>query len=452
MNGDYCYCSSNITTETVRFLTILSLLQLTKYVKTLENICELCAKSLFNCYTFIQTCNSNASLLTNALDGLNSGIQNICKPEAEQSLFVSINLENFTSQLLYDNQHIFTSEMALKRFKFLKIPKMKKEYKPKGKTNKYGFKNSDILHDSGNRHIFQCKLCLKMYQSMLKLRNHFTRVHIEKSQICYKHQRSSLAHQTGSSRMTCKICGETYSSLSLLKYHQTHHKNTIVCQDCGRTYKNKSTFKNHLQLDICKQERRHSPLEAKYTCDYCDKKYTQKMSLRVHIQFEHGNYKAHICEWCGKKFWAQSRLKAHIVKHTRERNFICHTCHQKFVTKESLLYHTRLHTGDKPYKCPECSSRFLSASRRSDHVKRYHNNAKPGLECDMCHGKFRTESVLNKHKKTHEEKPYTNKSTRINHIQVDRSKSKNHDKMVFQNNDNTDRVSKDNFFFKTYFI
>lgn len=377
------------------------------------------------------------------MKGLSAGIQNITKPEGTKSLYVSLSLGNFSSQFLYDNRHILSPETALKRFLAISSPKIKEEPKKNKKTNKYSTKDSDMLHDPTNPHILQCKHCLKMYRSMTYLRNHFTKVHAENKGNCYKQPKNRRNIPSNKSlsqiRTACKECGKTFSNLNSLKIHQMNHKMTIVCQDCGRTYKSKVTYKNHLQLNICKQERRHSPSDGKYTCDYCKKKYTQKVSLRVHIQFEHGNYKAHICEWCGKKFWAQSRLKAHIVKHTRERNFSCPICERKFVTKESLLYHTRLHTGEKPYKCPECSTSFISASRRSDHVKRYHNGAKSGLKCDVCHGKFRSGDVLLKHKKTHEEK--LNMKTdmvppkihsRIYHLKVEGNKSKTDQKCVYQ--------------------
>lgn len=348
------------------------------YFTTFNTVCEQCTKLALNFYKFMQTCLMNAEYFTNILDAVVNSMEYTTNEfDDSKSLFVSLNIEDFTSKHYYDMKRApCTSKSALKRFHTL------------------------------DTNMLTCQECDREFPTVWNLKSHYLRVHAPKKFKCSECPRSYgsaafLESHRNESHCTvvCVECGKTFYNRHTLKMHELGHHLSLVCQDCGRVYKNKATFKKHIDHNVCAQKTRASPSEAKFTCDYCNKKYTQKMSLRVHIQYEHGNYKPHVCEWCGKKFCSQSRLKAHTVKHTKERNYPCTICGGKFVSKESLLYHTRTHTGEKPYKCPHCEYRFLSASRRSDHVKRHHLGG--NLECDICHSKFRSKQYLFRHKKTH---------------------------------------------------
>lgn len=393
---------------------------MSSYIKAIDTLCQDCTNTAISCYKFMQTCQKNSEYLTNVFEGIANSFEYTTDEQDSKSLYVSLNLEDFTSKQFYDTKRGATDrKAALRHFRALDrkskinediyLEKLKQEKAAKTSDKKKS-RNSKSSISTSRRSAdgvkVKCKECNKTYPSSWNLRNHYIRVHAPKTFKCPECPRSYgsaaylEAHKTESHcTVVCSECGKTFYNRHTLKMHELGHHLSLVCQDCGRVYKNKSTFKKHVDLNICGQKTRASPSEGKYTCDYCNKKYTQKVSLRVHIQYEHGNYQAHVCTFCNKKFWAQSRLKAHMVKHTREKNFNCSICGGKFVSKESLLYHTRTHTGEKPYKCPHCDARFLSASRRSDHVKRHHLGAT--LECETCHSKFSSRTFLLKHKKTH---------------------------------------------------
>ncbi|RVE49450.1 hypothetical protein evm_005881 [Chilo suppressalis] len=383
------------------------------YLLTFKQVCQLCLQSALRSYIFLKTSLYNSDLLTNTINGLLNSIKNTEEEtQSFKTLFVSLNTEDFSSKQFYDVRKRVTSlSMAHHRYKLLDSLKIKSECEKTEETIKslgncvVPISTKDMMYDS-NSSIIRCKECLKAFFSMLNLRNHYIRVHAPKLYKCteckkafgspsYLETHKAQKHST----IICSECGKTFKNQRSFKCHEMSHLMRFVCQDCGRVYKNKSTFKKHIELNVCSQKTRASPANAKYTCDYCNKKYTQKVSLRVHIQYEHGNYKYHVCNVCNKKFWAQSRLKAHMVKHTKEKNFACSLCDGKFVTKEALLYHTRIHTGEKPYECTGCDARFLSASRRTDHFKRHHTNAT--LECDICGSKFNSRNYLHKHKRGH---------------------------------------------------
>lgn len=400
----------------------LSIFQFIDYLVTFKHVCAQCVQVAINSYIFANTSKLNSELLTSALNGLYYSIENTDESSDEyKTLFVSLNTEDFTSKQFYDSKRpVYNVTAAYKRFQsMVNIPKVKpklevevypanvKREKKKKLPGKclIPIRTNDMMYDETDS-IIKCKECLKIYPTKLGLRNHYIRVHAPKTYKCPECPKKFgspaylEAHKTESHCLiVCSDCGKTFNNKNTFKMHEMGHYLRLICQDCGRMYKNRTTYKKHIEFKVCGQKTRASPADAKFTCDYCNKKYTQKVSLRVHIQYEHGNYKAHVCEFCNKKFWAQSRLKAHMVKHTKERNFKCEVCNGKFVTKESLLYHTRIHTGDKPYECSQCDARFLSASRRSEHIKRQHTNA--SLECEICGCKFSSQTYLHKHKKTH---------------------------------------------------
>ncbi|XP_045507978.1 zinc finger protein 14-like [Colias croceus] len=384
-----------------------------------STICKSCARLAINSYKFIMMSKENTLTYNNILDSLTNCI-NIPNSNVEaNTLYITLDTKYFTTEQYYDKKQAKSTTSALKTLEsiienqaHIKYELTSEEFdydvKVKRKRTRHSIpiRTKDMLYDENDKLNMKCKVCLKTYPSLSNLRNHFIRVHAPKNHECSICKRSfgsaSIleAHKSESHvNLMCSECGKTFTNRHTLKMHEIGHTLKIVCKDCGRVYKSQTTYKKHLILNICGQKTRASPSNAKFTCDYCNKRYTQKVSLRVHIQYEHGNYKSHECKWCKKKFWAPSRLKAHIVKHTQEKKFSCTICGGKFVTKESLLYHTRIHTGEKPYKCDFCEQSFISASRKVDHIKRHHTNAI--FQCSMCKIKYTTKVCLEKHMKTH---------------------------------------------------
>ncbi|KAJ2939111.1 hypothetical protein O0L34_g10298 [Tuta absoluta] len=390
-----------------------------------QSLCSPCAASAVNSYKFIKEAKENVTYISNAVENLSSCFHQSEIPDLNQcdSLFLTLNPKDLCIGLqFYNNIGLIQSKTeAFEKYLAAnvkqKIVPTQKASKPRNEQFEQSRKRPwsrndfistvDMVHN-GDMSSLVCKECLKEFQSVSNMRLHFLRLHAPKQFKCPECPKSFgakgflRAHLAdGHNNMICSECGKSFNSLQSFKTHEKTHNVRIVCPDCGRVYKNQTTYRKHIENNVCQTKVRHSPADAKFTCDYCNKKYTQKISLRVHIQYEHLNYKHHECKWCKKKFWCQARLKAHIVKHTREKNFICTICSGKFVTKESLLYHTRIHTGEKPYPCPFCDNRFLSASRRQAHLKSHHMD--PTLECDVCKSKFKTVVQLMKHKYIHEQ-------------------------------------------------
>lgn len=384
-------------------------------------------------YKFIMSCQYNIKKIAANINCLQKYTANLSEDcGGSKSLFLTLNTDDFTVNYLYDKKRNGKNVKKLyKRYEYLRrrSPQIRNvcnyitldiEYESENENifentpdlQKYSqqnpslqFTENAITLEKDDENKYKCQNCLKVYPSLLKIKQHYLRVHAPKHFKCTKCPRSFgssllLNRHNKDSHCTavCSHCGKTYNNTYSLRHHERSHKLRLVCQTCGKVYKGKRSYNNHIQQKLCEKMRK-SNAEATFCCHYCDKKYSQKTALSVHIRLQHENGKALICNWCGKKLSSTSRLNDHVLKHTKQKNFDCNICGGKFVTKASLLYHTRTHTGEKPYKCDSCDMRFLSASRRSEHVKRHHLG--PDLECDICHGKFKGQSCLRRHKKRH---------------------------------------------------
>ena len=86
---------------------------------------------------------------------------------------------------------------------------------------------------------------------------------------------------------------------------------------------------------------RISDTSHRYICLVCDKVYTSRYNIRMHMNLHNGT-NIHTCTFCGRKF-------AH--KHVFES-------------------HVRTHTGERPFACEKCGRRFGDRSNCSSHMKR----------------------------------------------------------------------------------
>ena len=135
-------------------------------------------------------------------------------------------------------------------------------------------------------------------------------------------------------------------------------------------------------------------------CPQCDKTFTTRNYMRVHIKRVHDLVRDHMCDVCCKTFVTNQDLNNHQIVHTGEKNFPCHICGKSYQTKDYLIIHTRIHTGEKPYFCEQCGKSFADPSSFKAHTKQHLNDNKV-FPCDVCGKVLKREKTLKLHMTIH---------------------------------------------------
>ena len=89
--------------------------------------------------------------------------------------------------------------------------------------------------------------------------------------------------------------------------------------------------------------------EKPYTCNVCDKSFTQKDNLNRH-KLIHSGDKPHMYHICKKGFQQKTKLKDQLFTHTGEKPYVCDICQRLFVEKCYLAQHLPIYTQVKAKK------------------------------------------------------------------------------------------------------
>ncbi|XP_058455977.1 zinc finger protein 271-like [Malaya genurostris] len=122
------------------------------------------------------------------------------------------------------------------------------------------------------------------------------------------------------------------------------------------------------------------------------------------LPFEVTSDGAYRCTLCQETFRLMKEIKGHIRKdHPQESQiYSCRFCQKKFSDTGSLRVHTRFHTMDFPFSCDDCGAKFTMKQRLDKHVSRYHDKESPSytdkrFTCTLCPRIFLQEQARNMH-------------------------------------------------------
>lgn len=170
------------------------------------------------------------------------------------------------------------------------------------------------------------------------------------------------------SRVKCRLCPETFESISIRNHHQkTNHTN---------------------------------PLTGAFKCPFCELEMKQITNLQVHVMRHTGVLPA-TCEVCGKGFAHAAFLQKHMRSHCVHREFICSICDKGFKYKHGLVQHQLLHTNERPFACDECSKTYRDLSDLRRH-KYLHGGVEKRFKCIICYKQFFENKWLRQHMRIHE--------------------------------------------------
>ncbi len=121
------------------------------------------------------------------------------------------------------------------------------------------------------------------------------------------------------------------------------------CDKCQKSFSQKGNLKKHTSVVHTNKR--------PYSCSVCQMTFKDKTHLGSHLKI-HNDDKEFSCDICQRPFSHKSGLDAHKVVHTRKQLFSCAVCQKAFTQKGNLVSHMRTHTGEKPYSCDICQRAF----------------------------------------------------------------------------------------------
>ena len=89
---------------------------------------------------------------------------------------------------------------------------------------------------------------------------------------------------------------------------------------------------------------RLSDTSSRYICLICDKMYTSRHNIRMHMNMHSGN-NVHKCGYCGRHFAHKHVFESHVRTHTGERPFSCGKCERRFGDRSNCSSHRKRCTG-----------------------------------------------------------------------------------------------------------
>ena len=185
-------------------------------------------------------------------------------------------------------------------------------------------KRPDTLNMQGPKNLesHQCDKCPKSFGSKNSLKNHINQVHIRdfNCNFCdetfptnYQRNRHKESIHQESEKQKCNKCGKEFKSLFYLKNHLTkvHIERKFQCSICCKTFGFHSRLLIH--FDSVHENSR------KYRCNQCGKTFNSNGNLKNHNELVHQKKKKYACDFCEMSFVAYGTRKRHLQVAHQER-------------------------------------------------------------------------------------------------------------------------------------
>lgn len=152
-----------------------------------------------------------------------------------------------------------------------------------------------------------------------------------------------------------------------LNAHMRQHLNPEKCPYCDKRYTSKNNVALHVQMHHLEGN-----VACPSTCEYCGEVYPSKVSLLHHMKL---HTTAVSCELCGKIFKERHKLRLHIQRrHEKLRKYECHFCKKKLVSLDSVHTHIKTYHSNQVFKCSYCAKTFASELTHRYHEKKHIEN------------------------------------------------------------------------------
>lgn len=211
---------------------------------------------------------------------------------------------------------------------------------------------------------FLCFFCDEKYTDPKELREHSSMSHAYNKiwPFVSKMKRHDLV-KIDITLLDCRLCSYPTSDVDSLKEHLILNHNQKINQDYNDGVIPFKFDKEH------------------FYCHICNKQFNVFITLNNHMNTHFQNF---ICETCGKGFATAKRLQAHSYSHVRG-DFPCTACDKVFPSNAMRTNHIlRYHKEAKTFKCPQCSDVFKTYLDRNKHRRIVHNVTSLEYRCPMC--------------------------------------------------------------------
>ncbi|KAK2576351.1 hypothetical protein KPH14_005708 [Odynerus spinipes] len=108
-------------------------------------------------------------------------------------------------------------------------------------------------------------------------------------------------------KMRCEFCSWKFTLRRQLKSHLLNHHPKLIknmCMDCVTNFDSELLFLEHRAVEHNEEEW--------YRCDHCQKVFSRKKGLRLHITRSHTRRKCYSCDLCKRQFISKQSLSQHI--------------------------------------------------------------------------------------------------------------------------------------------
>ncbi|XP_063836250.1 zinc finger protein 91-like [Ostrinia nubilalis] len=263
--------------------------------------------------------------------------------------------------------------------------------------------------------MFRCERCIISFPNADDLNDHI-----------------SIKHDKNKSNFKCNICECTFTREVSSNYHSNKHTRRYECLVCGERLRSVAAATRHYQSTHCHssepepntevinknieanetQESNESVKQESFPCEFCDKTFKWKTSLRKHVEthrIETGQKRRPYCEPCRLSFTTTSNLQKHVkasLKHQIQLKLwkLKESLPTDSTPPEKQQAHIEKIKGavnsSRPrFSCAQCGKTFQWRGNLSRHMHSHAVRAKGELVCEPCNRTFSSIATYKQHMK-----------------------------------------------------